>query len=162
VTTDDQQDDDRDETKAERLDRNWDELLQELRVVQTGVQLLSGFLLTLPFSQRFSELDHWQTRLYLAIMLVAATAVGLTLIPIVVHRRVFQQQVKDRVVATGHLLSQAVITLLALIIVGTSTLIFSVVVGWGAALVVAGISAAVLFVFLVVVPLLVARSDARA
>ena len=84
----------REESEAEKLDRNWDELLQELRVVQTGVQLLSGFLLTLPFSQRFSELDHWQTRLYLAIMLVAATAVGLTLIPIVVHRRVFQQQVK--------------------------------------------------------------------
>jgi hypothetical protein len=162
VSADEQHGDDRDESEAERLDRNWDELLQELRVVQTGVQLLSGFLLTLPFSQRFSELDHWQTRLYLAIMLVAATAVGLTLIPIVVHRRVFQQQVKDRVVTTGHLLSQAVITLLALIIVGTSTLIFSVVVGWTAALVVAAASAAVLVVFLVVVPLLVARGSARA
>ena len=40
----------RDETSAERMDRNWSELLQELRVTQTGVQLLSGFLLTLPFS----------------------------------------------------------------------------------------------------------------
>ena len=50
----------RDETEAERLDRNWDDMLQELRVVQTGVQLLSGFLLTLPFSDRFADLDVWQ------------------------------------------------------------------------------------------------------
>jgi len=41
---------DRDETEAQRLDRNWSSLLQELRVAQTGVQLLTGFLLTLPFS----------------------------------------------------------------------------------------------------------------
>jgi hypothetical protein len=154
-------DDGRDESDTERLDRNWDEILQELRVVQTGVQLLSGFLLTLPFSQRFADLDEWQTRLYLAIMMVAATAVGLTLIPITVHRRVFRQQVKHRVVTTGHVLSQAVIVLLALIIIGTSTLIFSVVVGWSEALVVALVSAIVLGVFLVVVPLVVARDDAR-
>ena len=45
----------RNETAAERMDRNWNELLQELRVTQTGVQILSGFLLTLPFQQRFSD-----------------------------------------------------------------------------------------------------------
>ena len=48
---------DRDETEAQRLDRNWSSLLQELRVAQTGVQLLTGFLLTLPFQQRFTQLD---------------------------------------------------------------------------------------------------------
>jgi Family of unknown function (DUF6328) len=47
----------RDETEAERLDRNWSSLLQELRVTQTGVQLLTGFLLTLPFQPRFAQLD---------------------------------------------------------------------------------------------------------
>src|SRR4051812_9900617 len=136
-------------------------MLQELRVVQTGVQLLSGFLLTLPFSQRFSDLDTWQTRLYLVVVLVAALAVGLTLVPISVHRRVFRQHVKGRVVATGHVLVQVVIALLALIIIGISTLIFSVVVGWGPALVVTGAAAGVLLVLLVVLPLVVARSDAR-
>ena len=50
-------DTDRDETEAQRLDRNWSSLLQELRVAQTGVQLLTGFLLTLPFQQRFTQLD---------------------------------------------------------------------------------------------------------
>jgi hypothetical protein len=152
---------DRDETEAEKLDRNWNDMLQELRVVQTGVQLLSGFLLTLPFTQVFSHLDTWQERLYLALVITAGLAVGATLTPVMVHRRVFGQQVKHRVVAAGHAFLQVVMVLLALIIVGISTLIFSVVVSWDAALVVAVAMAAVLVVLLVVVPLLVARPDAR-
>src|SRR5215207_8916868 len=94
--------DDRDETGDEKLDRNWNDMLQELRVVQTGVQLLSGFLLTLPFTERFRDLDVWQERLYLALVLTAGLAVGATLTPIMVHRRVFGQHVKERVVAAGH------------------------------------------------------------
>jgi Family of unknown function (DUF6328) len=56
----------RQETETERLDRNWASLLQELRVVQTGVQLLTGFLLTLPFQQRFDILDDDMQVVYLA------------------------------------------------------------------------------------------------
>ncbi|BBZ50645.1 hypothetical protein MHEI_23620 [Mycobacterium heidelbergense] len=56
----------RGETETERLDRNWNSLLQELRVVQTGVQLLTGFLLTLPFQQRFDILDQQMRIVYLA------------------------------------------------------------------------------------------------
>ncbi len=153
--------DDRDETKAERLDRNWNDMLQELRVVQTGVQLLSGFLLTLPFTERFKDIDVWQERLYLALVLTAGLAVGATLTPIMVHRRVFGQQVKDRVVAAGHAFLQVVMVLLALIIVGICTLIFSVVINWDVALVVAIATGAVLAVLLVVVPLLIARRNAR-
>ena len=134
--------DDRDETDAEEMDRKWNDMLQELRVVQTGVQLLSGFLLTLPFTERFRTLDVWQERLYLALVLLAALAVGATLTPISVHRRVFGQRVKHRVVATGHVFMQLVIVLLALIIVGISTLIFSVVVNWDAALTVAAVAGA--------------------
>lgn len=147
----------RDETTAERLDRNWEEILQELRVVQTGVQLLAGFLLTLPFSDRFASLDVWQVRLYLAVVAVSALAVGITLVPISVHRRVFRRRVKQRVVATGHVLSQVVMGLLGLIIVGITTLIFSVALDWTAALVVAGVATVTLVVLLVVVPTLVAR-----
>ncbi|MGZ4553989.1 MAG: DUF6328 family protein, partial [Mycobacteriaceae bacterium] len=55
----------RSETRAEKMDRNWSELLQELRVTQTGVQILSGFLLTLPFQARFTHLDRAQEALYL-------------------------------------------------------------------------------------------------
>jgi len=155
-------DDDRDETEEERLDRNWNEMLQELRVVQTGVQLLSGFLLTLPFTTKFDDLDSWQVRLYLALVLTSGLAVGVTLTPIIVHRRVFGQRVKDRVVATGHFLTQVVMFLLAIIIVGISTLIFSVVISWSAAIVVAVCSTVVLVGLLVVVPLLIGRGDSRA
>ncbi len=55
----------RSETETQRLDRNWLSLLQELRVVQTGVQLLTGFLLTLPFQQRFDVLDTTMRVVYL-------------------------------------------------------------------------------------------------
>jgi hypothetical protein len=151
----------RNETEAERLDRNWNDMLQELRVVQTGVQLLSGFLLTLPFTPRFGGIDVWQERLYLALVLIAGLAIGTTLAPIMIHRRVFGQRVKDRVVAAGHAFLQVVMVLLALIIVGISTLIFSVVIGWDAALVVAVAAGVVLTALLVVVPLLVARGNAR-
>jgi hypothetical protein len=153
---------DRNETKSEKLDRNWNDMLQELRVVQTGVQLLSGFLLTLPFTERFKDIDVWQERLYLALVLTAGLAVGATLTPIMVHRRLFGQHVKHRVVAAGHAFLQVVMTLLALIIVGICTLIFSVVINWNTAWVVAAAIGAVLIALLLVVPLLVGRGNARA
>ena len=84
-------DDGRDESRAERMDRNWAELLQELRVLQTGVQLLAGFLLTLPFQARFETLDDYQTRLYLANVVLAALTTATILLPVSVHRRLFRQ-----------------------------------------------------------------------
>jgi hypothetical protein len=127
--------DGRDESQDERLDRNWDELLQELRVAQTGIQLLSGFLLTLPFTQVFSGLDDGQQGLYLGLVVLAGIAVGVNLTPIMLHRRVFGDHVKDRVVAVGQVCSQVVIVAIAVLISGTVTLIFSVVVSWTAGLV---------------------------
>ena len=82
--------------------------------------------------------------------------------PIIVHRRVFGQRVKDRVVATGHVFMQVVIVLLALIIVGISTLIFSVVIGWDAALAVAAVVGRRAGGAARRRPLLVARANARA
>lgn len=142
----------RDEGTADRLDRNWQDILQELRVIQTGVQLLAGFLLTLPFSARFDMLDVWQVRLYLAIVVVAALAVGVTLVPIMVHRRLFGELVKDRVVAIGHAFSQTVSALLGLLLVGIVTLVFSVTVSWTAAIVAGTAAGLVLLVLLVGVP----------
>src|SRR3954449_8675740 len=144
--------DGRDESREEKLDRNWDELLQELRVVQTGIQLLSGFLLTLPFTQVFAGLDHAQKWLYLGLVLLGGIAVGLNLTPIMLHRRVFGDHVKDRVVQTGQVLSQVVIAAVAVLIVGTSVLIFSVVIDWTAGLVAGAALAAVLTTLLGVVP----------
>jgi len=144
--------DDRDESQDERLDRNWDELLQELRITQTGLQLLSGFLLTLPFTSVFSGLDDTQKALYLSLVLVAGVAVGLNMTPVMLHRRVFGEHVKERVVAVGHVVSQVVIAAVALLVIGTATLIFSVVAGWTAGVLVAVGLALVLGVLLGVMP----------
>ena len=62
---------DRHETKTEALDRNWNDLLQEMRVMQTGVQIIAGFLLTLPFQRAFAELDDVQRTIYLAMVCIA-------------------------------------------------------------------------------------------
>ena len=144
--------DDRDESRDEQLDRNWDELLQELRITQTGLQLLSGFLLTLPFTQVFAGLDDTQQGLYLALVAVAAIAVGLNMTPIMLHRRVFGEHVKDRVVEVGHVVSQVVIGAVALLVTGTATLIFSVVLNWAAGLVTGLLLLVVLVALLVVLP----------
>jgi hypothetical protein len=134
--------DDRDESESEKLDRNWDELLQELRITQTGLQLLSGFLLTLPFTQLFPSLDHGQKALYLGLVVVAGIAVGVNMTPIMLHRRVFREHRKDRVVGAGHVMIQVVMGAVALMIIGMTVLIFSVVATWTAG-VIAGIALAV-------------------
>jgi hypothetical protein len=144
--------DDRDESHDERLDRNWDELLQELRITQTGLQLLSGFLLTLAFTDIFTGLDRVQKALYLGLVVVAALAVGANMTPVMLHRRVFGEHVKDRVVQVGHVVSQVVIAAVAVLFTGTATLIFSVVVGWTAAVVVAGCLLVALGVMLGLLP----------
>jgi Family of unknown function (DUF6328) len=144
--------DDRHESHDEKLDRNWADLLQELRVAQTGLQLLSGFLLTLPFTQVFGRLDDAQKALYLVLVVLAGLAVGLNLTPIMIHRRLFGDHVKERVVEVGHVVSQVVIGAIALLIVGTATLIFAVVVSWTAGIVAGAGLAVVLVVLLGVVP----------
>ena len=142
----------RDESPDETLDRNWDDLLQELRITQTGLQLISGFLLTLPFTQVFGDLDHAQKVLYLALVVVASVSVGLNLTPVMVHRRVFGKHVKDRVVELAHVISQCVIIGVALLVVGAATLIFSVVLNWTAAIFVAASLLMVLTALLAVLP----------
>ena len=87
-------DDARDETRQERADRNWNELLQELRVSQTGVQVLAGFLVTLPFQSRFEELDSFQRAWYVCLLALAFATVAVMLAPVAIHRRVFQSDAK--------------------------------------------------------------------
>src|SRR5205807_7417499 len=84
----------RDETEAERDDRNLAELLQELRVAGLGVQVLFGFLLSLPFTSKFSKLGHGQRQLYIATLILAAVSTALLLGPVAYHRLVFRQRQK--------------------------------------------------------------------
>lgn len=117
----------RGETPAQQADRNWQDLLQELRVTQTGVQLLTAFLLSLPFQQRFTTLDTAQKWLYLAVVLLSVGATGLLLMPVSVHRAVFRHEEKGALVALANRTAQAGLALLALAVSGAVTLIFDIV-----------------------------------
>src|SRR5258708_11766918 len=93
---------DRDETPDERFDRNWNELLQELRVAQTGVQILFAFLLTLPFSNGFPETTAFQKDVYLVALMSAAFATAMIISPVAFHRALFRQGRKPELVRYAH------------------------------------------------------------
>jgi hypothetical protein len=127
-------DDGRDESSNERADRNWNELLQELRVTQTGTQILTGFLLTIPFQQRFADLDAYQTDLYLVLVVLAVLATALFVTPVSLHRVLFRRRLKPELVTAGSGLARAGLVVLGLVMAGSATLIFDVVLsreaGW--------------------------------
>lgn len=145
------------ETEQERLDRKWGDILQELRVMQTGVQLLAGFLLTLPFTSVFTDLDTFQVVLYLALVVTAAMITLAVVAPVSVHRHLTGRQVKSRVVAAGDVALFVAVTGVAVLVVGMMTFIFDVVVGHLAALVVATTGALVAITLLALVPRLLGR-----
>ncbi|MBV9830486.1 MAG: sodium:proton antiporter, partial [Marmoricola sp.] len=118
------QQDDRDESRAERLDRNWIELIQELRVAQTGVQVLAGFLLTLPFTQRFSSLGQAHRTVYLVAFSLAVVTVGLMTAPAALHRFLFGRHEKDVLVRTGAFFAKAGLAMMGLTLVAVVVLIF--------------------------------------
>ena len=99
--------DSRDESADERADRNLGELLQELRVAGLGVQVLFGFLLSLPFTNRFSKLSNGQRGLYLADLLLAAIATALLLGPVAYHRLVFRRGEKEQLVRAANVMAIA-------------------------------------------------------
>jgi uncharacterized membrane protein len=142
----------RTETETERLDRNWNEMLQELRVTQTGTQILTGFLLTLAFQPRFEDLDPFQVNVYLVLVVLAALATGLGLAPVSLHRALFRQRAKKRIVQTGHLLLRATLATVAALMVGVVLLIFDVVVNRQAAVTAAVVAAATIIVLWLVIP----------
>lgn len=116
-------DDGRDETPTERLDRNWTELLQELRVIQTGVQLLTGFLLTLPFQQRFTRLTEGQRGVYVATAAASIVATLFLQAPVIVHRALFRRHQRAETVMLAHRLAMVGMALLGVAVLGVSCLI---------------------------------------
>ena len=112
----------RDETPAERADRNFDDILQELRVTQTGVQVLFSLLLTVPFSQRFEKVTSFQKDVYFVALLLAAATVAFLVAPVSVHRLLFQTGQKPWVVKVSSRLAIAGLVLLCLTL--TAVLLF--------------------------------------
>ena len=150
----------RDETPMQRLDRNWADLLQELRVVQTGVQLLTGFLLTLPFQARFEQLTANERTIYLVTVALSVAATGFLIAPVSLHRMLFRRHAREHLVTVSHRLALVGLALLGAAIVGAVLLIFDVVAGTATGIV-AAIAALVLLISLWAgLPLIVRSSDA--
>jgi hypothetical protein len=138
--------DERDETEIERLDRNWNNLLQELRVVQTGVQLLTGFLLTLPFQQRFEVLSQQMRIVYLVTVGCSVGATVLLIAPVGIHRLLFRRHRLQVLVSAAHRCAYAGLALLGLALTGVTVIVFAAVAGRGAG-VIAGACALAIFAF---------------
>jgi len=119
----------RDETETQRLDRNWSSLLQELRVVQTGVQFLTGFLLTLPFQNRFFDLSDAMQGVYLATVTCSIGATVFLVAPVGMHRLLFRRHKLKDLVAASHRFAISGLVLLGLALTGVVALIFDTVAG---------------------------------
>jgi hypothetical protein len=134
----------RDETPAERIDRNFNELLGELRIALPGVQVLFAFLLTVPFAQRFSELTGFQRGLYFAVLLLTAVACALLIAPTAYHRLQFRRGRKHEILFFANRAAVLGLAALALAMSGAIMLITDLLFGTAAAIPV-GLAAALMF-----------------
>lgn len=149
--------DGRHETPSERYDRNWIEVLQELRVLQTGTQILTGFLLALAFQPAFADLDEGQRAFYLFLVVASALSAIIALAPVALHRFLFRRREKALIVTYGHAALITALATVSILLVGVVAFVFDVVLDRGAAQI-AGISLAALIVVLWVVLPLIWRS----
>ncbi|MFL6079400.1 MAG: DUF6328 family protein [Ornithinibacter sp.] len=143
----------------ETLTRNWDELLQEIRVTQTGVQILTGFLLTVPFSNRFGDLTTFQRNVYLAVLAGSVLTTGLVVAPVAMHRVLFRQRRRELLVESGNRFAMAGLAMLALTVSGVVLLVVDVVLGSPQGWVAGGTILLVLTLLWAVVPQVADRVD---
>jgi hypothetical protein len=143
-------DPDRAETETERLDRNWASLLQELRVTQTGVQLLTGFLLILPFQERFTQLNGPMRVVYLVTVSSSLVATALLVAPVGMHRVLFRRHRLEALVSASHFYALAGLLLLGIAVAGVAVMVFYLGAGTTAAWIAGAVMliAVVLFWFL--------------
>ena len=149
------------ESRKEKTTRRWNEMLQELRVAQTGVQVLTGFLLTVPFSQGFSSLDKTDKVAYLITVTSSILAAGLLIAPVAFHRVLFRKKEKEWVVVAANVSSRAGLAMLGLTMSGVMFLVFDVVASPTAAVIATSATAVLLVVLWLVVPLVGGEYDDR-
>ena len=130
----------RGETELQADDRHFNELLQELRVAQTGVQILFAFLLGLAFTARFPDLTGGQQAVWLATLVLSAVSAALLIGPVGYHRTVFRQRLRPQLVKTGHRYAIAGLILLLLALSGAVLLAASFVIGPWASLLAASLA----------------------
>lgn len=156
------EDKERGETALQRVDRNWLEILQELRVLQTGIQILTGFLLTLPFQSRFTELDSFQIVVYLVLVVLSALITALLLGTVIMHRTFFRLRIKEALVRHAHRILRTTMVLVALVLIGTTGLIFDIVLDRTAGTITAVSLAVVILALWVAVPEVLKRRSMKA
>jgi hypothetical protein len=114
---------------AETINRNWTELIQEMRSTQTGLQVLTAFLLTLPYTDRFDTLDGFQRTGYLFVLIGAISGVAVVMSPIAYHRILFRRGRRPWLVATANRVARTALVLVALTTCGVILLTFDLTVG---------------------------------
>jgi hypothetical protein len=152
----------RNETQAERMDRNWSELLQELRVTQTGIQILSGFLLTLPFQARFTDLPPSMIVVFLTAVAFATASTLLIVAPVTAHRLLFREHAKGRLVDFADTLAKAGLICLGITVTLVTSLVFGFVLGPAPGTVAAAICAVAFVVVWLVLPARLRNKPERA
>lgn len=145
--------DGRPESANQRADRNFTELLQELRVLQTGTQILTGFLLALAFQPAFADLSPAQVALYLTLVVLAALSAIIALAPVAVHRLLFGRHVKPEIVRLAHVAVLTALGTVSLLLVGVVAFVFDVILGVDAAWIASGALALVIVSLWLGVPL---------
>jgi hypothetical protein len=131
----------RDDEPAARLDRNYSELLQEVRVAEVGVQVLFAFLLGIAFQPRFAEVDGFQRTVYIVTLLLSAVAIAVLIAPVAFHRLTFRRRLKDDLVNIASRLALVGITVLLLAVLGSVLLVCDWVVNRAVAITITAILA---------------------
>ncbi|MGW4671610.1 DUF6328 family protein [Streptomyces sp. NPDC004324] len=142
----------RPESPLARADRNLVELLQELRVVQTGVQIIFAFLLGVAFTNRFPELTPFQRGAYVVTLLLTVAATVVLATPVALHRGLFHRGLKPRIVALSTRFAQAGLVLLALALNGSVFLLMDIVLGLEPAIVITTVTTAIFAVLWFALP----------
>lgn len=130
-------------TYNQRMDRNWGEILQELRITQSGTQILTGFLLAIAFQPKFGDLDAFQHAAYLVLVVLAGLTTTMGLAPVLLHRELFRRKMKDTVVRVADIFLRCALAGVGLVLTGTQLLIFDVTVNRHAGLIAASATLAV-------------------
>jgi amino acid permease len=142
----------RGESERQRWDRNFADLLQELRVAQAGVQILFAFLLTLPFSNGFPKTTEFQKTIYVIALISAAFAAAMIISPVAFHRALFRQGRKPELVRYAHRMATAGLGFMLVSMVASILLITAYLLSTWIAVVLSAIAAAWFLTFWVIFP----------
>jgi Family of unknown function (DUF6328) len=143
----------REETEDERVDRNLQEMLGELRVALPGVQVLFAFLLVVPFNQRFADVTQFQKTVFFVTLLCTAASTVCLIAPTVHHRIEFRQQDKQRIVRTGNRIVILGLLLLAVAMTGAVMFVTDFLYAGTTTTVVAAAAGAAFLIFWYAIPL---------